>query len=123
MDHAERRHVVVAVFDDPDAGWREATRLKAPGATDCEVGYAQVSGGVRETIGTLAGVGGPDEDLVDRLLTLGVPVEAALVYTWEFNNCSTILTIESRTPVTDAALMLRKAGARRVGEWRTNPAA
>jgi hypothetical protein len=121
MDQAERRHLLVAVFDDPDAGLREAARLNASGETDCDVGYAQICGGVRETVGTLADIGGPDEDLVDRLVTLGIPVESALVYAWEFNHCSTILTIASRAFVTDAALKLRKAGARHVREWPPPP--
>lgn len=117
MKPDELRHVLVAVFDDPVAARREVAELIRFERTPLDVGYAQVCDDVTDAFGRLASVGQPEEDLVDRLVELGIPVEPALHYSCEFNHYRTIVTVESGGPIAATALNLQLAGARLIRDW------
>jgi hypothetical protein len=116
MTDDQLRHVLVAVFDDPLAARREVAELIRFAPTPLDVGYAQVCDDVTDAFGTLA-IGEQEEDLVDRLVELGIPVESALHYSCEYNHNRTIVTVASGGPIAPTALSLQLAGARLVRGW------
>jgi acyl dehydratase len=106
--------VVVAVFTDHARADKALDALEAAGFHPGQLGSAAKQAGVTEAANRLALLGAVDRGLLGALMDLGAPEESARAANAAYEAGRTVVSVTARERASEAAALLRRAGADQV---------